>query len=69
MYRAAEMIGLLREAGFEAAVLPDNIGPGRHRRAYRGRKAAAPSRAGEVAAEWRQPSAPPVANVQQRLPR
>jgi SAM-dependent methyltransferase len=69
MYRNDEMLHLLREAGFEAAGLSDNIGPGRHRRAYRGRKAAARSRPGEVAAEWRQPSAFPVANVQQRLPR
>jgi SAM-dependent methyltransferase len=69
MYRTDEMLHLLREAGFEAAGLSDNIGPGRHRRAYRGRKAVARSRPGEVAAEWRQPSAFPVANVQQRLPR
>jgi cyclopropane fatty-acyl-phospholipid synthase-like methyltransferase len=41
MYRADEMLGLLRGAGFDGVGLPDNIGPGRHRRAYRGRKAPA----------------------------
>jgi SAM-dependent methyltransferase len=41
MYCTDEMLSLLRRAGFDAAGLPDNIGPGRHRRAYRGRKAPA----------------------------
>jgi SAM-dependent methyltransferase len=41
MYHADEMLGLLRSAGFDGAGLPENIGPGRHRRAYSGRKAPA----------------------------
>ena len=69
MYRADEMLSLLRSAGFDGARLPNNIGPGRHRRAYRGRKAPVLSLVDDMAAEWPQPSASPVANVQQRLPR
>jgi len=49
MYRDDEMLGLLRNAGFDGAGLPKNIGPGRHRRAYRGRKA--PSLSSIAAAE------------------
>jgi len=45
MYRSDEMLGLLRDAGFDGAGLPDNIGPGRHRRAYRGQKTSVLSRA------------------------
>ena len=41
MYHTDELLGLLRGAGFDGARLPENIGPGRHRRAYRGRKAPA----------------------------
>lgn len=38
MYPADEMLELLRGAGFDGAGLAGNLGPGRHRRAYRGRK-------------------------------
>lgn len=41
MYPAGEMIELLRGTGFDGAGLPRNLGPSRHRRAYRGWKAPA----------------------------
>jgi SAM-dependent methyltransferase len=74
MYRADEMLALLRAAGFDGAGLPDNIGPGHHRRAYRGRKVPAPSAtdvagASDMVAKLFQSSASPVAKVQHRLPR
>jgi SAM-dependent methyltransferase len=69
MYRADEMLGLLRAAGFDGAGLPGNIGPGSHRRAYRGRKVAAMSLANDTAAGLFHPWVSPVANVQHRLPR
>jgi hypothetical protein len=69
MYRADEMLSLLRRAGFDGAGLPNNIGPGRHRRAYSGRKAPVLSLTDDMAAELLQPSASPGAKVQHRLPR
>ncbi len=42
MYQANEMLELLRGAGFDGAGLPRNLGPGQHRRAYRGRKLPVP---------------------------
>jgi SAM-dependent methyltransferase len=69
MYPAGEMIGLLRGAGFDGAGLPRNLGPGRHRRAYRGWKAPAlPLREDDATAVDQLPASPS-AKVQLRLPR
>jgi SAM-dependent methyltransferase len=69
MYPAGEMIGLLRGAGFDGAGLPANFGPGRHRRAYKGRKAPALPLAEDHAVARNQSPASPAAKVQLRLPR
>lgn len=69
MYRAGEMIGLLQGAGFDGAGLPGNLGPGRHRRAYKGRKAPILALARDHAVAVDQPPALRSAKVQLRLPR
>ncbi|WP_246148975.1 class I SAM-dependent methyltransferase [Skermanella pratensis] len=48
MYREEEMLGILRSGGFEGTVLPRNIGPGNHRKAFRAHK---PSKQARAAAE------------------
>ena len=45
MYRQEEMLGMLRSGGFEGAVLPRNIGPGAHRKAFRACKLTKQARA------------------------